>query len=97
MSSLKEDTHSIKTMMTEMYEVFKGQSLGSVTPTLALTHILANVEGENATNTATKEPPSHTEGETKHLKMAIPISSIQTTEVPPTQAQPITTITTHPE
>ncbi|GJV48233.1 hypothetical protein Tco_1438445 [Tanacetum coccineum] len=29
--------------------------------------------------------------------MAIPISSIQPTEVPPTQAQPITTITTHPE
>nr|GEU82447.1 hypothetical protein [Tanacetum cinerariifolium] len=26
MSSLKEDTHSIKSMMTEMYEVFKGQS-----------------------------------------------------------------------
>ncbi|GKD22783.1 hypothetical protein Tco_1224486, partial [Tanacetum coccineum] len=43
MSSLKEDTLSIKTMMTEMYEVFKGQSSGSVTPTLALTHIPANV------------------------------------------------------
>ncbi|GKD34241.1 hypothetical protein Tco_1249750, partial [Tanacetum coccineum] len=38
-----------------------GQSLGSVTPTLALTHILANVERENATNTTTEEPPSHTE------------------------------------
>ncbi|GKE36692.1 hypothetical protein Tco_1460097, partial [Tanacetum coccineum] len=34
-----------------------------VTPTLALTHILANVEGENATNTAIEDPPSHTEGE----------------------------------
>ncbi|GJT63690.1 hypothetical protein Tco_1015170 [Tanacetum coccineum] len=45
MSSLKEDTHSIKNMMTEMYEVFKGQS----------------------------------------------------SDIPPTQAQPITTITTHPE
>ncbi|GKB98337.1 hypothetical protein Tco_0984474 [Tanacetum coccineum] len=92
MSSLKEDTHSIKTMMTEMYEVFKGQSPGSITPTLALTHIPVNVEGENAANTATEEPPSHTEGETEHPKMAVPISSIQ-----PTQAQPITTITTHPE
>nr|GEZ28564.1 retrovirus-related Pol polyprotein from transposon TNT 1-94 [Tanacetum cinerariifolium] len=97
MSSLKDDTHSIKTMMTEMYEVFKVQSSGSVTPTLPLTHIPANVEGENATNTATEEPPSHTEGETDNLKMAIPISSIHPTKVPPTQAQPITTITTHPK
>ncbi|GJW38381.1 hypothetical protein Tco_0064226 [Tanacetum coccineum] len=80
MSSLKEDTHSIKTMMTEMYEVFKGQSSGSVTSTLALTHIPANVEGENATNTVTEEPHSHTEGETHNLKLAIPISSIQPTE-----------------
>ncbi|GJT30459.1 hypothetical protein Tco_0910734 [Tanacetum coccineum] len=68
---------------------------GSVTPTLALTHIPANVEGENAANTAIEEPPSHTEGETEHLKMVVPISSIQPTEVPTTQAQPITTITTH--
>ncbi|GJW12238.1 retrovirus-related pol polyprotein from transposon TNT 1-94 [Tanacetum coccineum] len=51
-----------------------------VTPTLALTHIPANVEGENATNTATEEPHSHTEGETHNLKLAIPISSIQPTE-----------------
>nr|GEX95654.1 hypothetical protein [Tanacetum cinerariifolium] len=29
--------------------------------------------------------------------MAVPISSIQHTEVPTTQAQPISTITTHPE
>ncbi|GKE33423.1 hypothetical protein Tco_1452745, partial [Tanacetum coccineum] len=41
-----------------------GQSSGSVTPTLALTHIPANVEGENATNTATEDPLSHTEGNT---------------------------------
>ncbi|GJW55780.1 hypothetical protein Tco_0099865 [Tanacetum coccineum] len=92
MSSLKEDTHSIKNMMTEMYEVFKGQSSGSVTPTLALTHIPANVEGETTTNTATEDPPSHTEGETGEPKRAILISIIQ-----PTQAQPITTIITHPE
>ncbi|GJU38132.1 hypothetical protein Tco_1186486 [Tanacetum coccineum] len=63
-----------------------------VTPTLALTYIPENVEGENVTNTATKEPPSHTERETEHPKMAVPILSIQ-----PTQAQPITTITTHPK
>ncbi|GJX75364.1 hypothetical protein Tco_0313959 [Tanacetum coccineum] len=97
MSSLKEDTHSINNMMTEMYEVFKGQSLGSVTPTLALTHILANVEEENETNTAIEEPPSHTEGEIGEPKREIPISTIQPTEVPPTQAQPITIIITHPK
>ncbi|GKE77358.1 hypothetical protein Tco_1543478 [Tanacetum coccineum] len=74
-----------------------GQSSGSVTLTLALTHIPANVEGENATNIATEEPPSHTEGETGEPKRAIPISIIQPTKVPPTQAQPITTITTHPK
>nr|GEX28349.1 hypothetical protein [Tanacetum cinerariifolium] len=61
MSSLKEDTHSIKTMMTEMYEVFKGQSLGNVTLTLALTHIPANFKGKNDTNTVTEDPPSYTD------------------------------------
>nr|GEY19994.1 copia protein [Tanacetum cinerariifolium] len=65
---MKQDTSEIKSMMFEMYATFKGQpSLapsGSVTPTLALTHIPANVEGENATHTATEEPPSHTGRET---------------------------------
>ncbi|GJY77870.1 hypothetical protein Tco_0483671 [Tanacetum coccineum] len=51
-------------MMSKMYGVFKGQSLGSVTPILSLTYILANVEGENDTNTVTEDPPSHTERET---------------------------------
>ncbi|GKD31166.1 hypothetical protein Tco_1241944 [Tanacetum coccineum] len=63
-----EDTSSIKSLMTEMYNSFRGQSSlapsDSVTPTLALTHIPANVEWENATHTTTKEPPSHTEEET---------------------------------
>ncbi|GKD40162.1 hypothetical protein Tco_1260369 [Tanacetum coccineum] len=58
-----------------------------VTPTLALTHIPANVEGENTTNTATEDPPSHTEEETGEPKRAIPISIIQ----------PITIIITHLE
>nr|GEV18055.1 retrovirus-related Pol polyprotein from transposon TNT 1-94 [Tanacetum cinerariifolium] len=61
-----------QTLMTEMYEVFKGQSSGSFTPTLALTHIPANVEGENATNTATEDPPSHTEGETDENRQEKP-------------------------
>ncbi|GJU88098.1 hypothetical protein Tco_1300521 [Tanacetum coccineum] len=88
-------------MITEICKAFKGQSYSapssSVTPTLALTNIPANVEGEYATNIATEEPPSHTEGETEDPNMEILISSIQPTEVPPTQDQPITTITTHPE
>nr|GFA84644.1 hypothetical protein [Tanacetum cinerariifolium] len=86
----KQDTLEIKSMMRKIYQAFKGQSSlapsSSVTLTLALTNILANVERENVTNTATEEPPSHTEGETKDSTMKIPISSIQPTEVPPTQA-----------
>ncbi|GJS93238.1 hypothetical protein Tco_0800206 [Tanacetum coccineum] len=80
---------------------FKGQPSfapsGSVTPTLALTHILANVEGENVTNIATEEPPSHTKGETEDTTMEIPISSIQPTKVQPTHDQQITSIISHPE
>nr|GEX84904.1 copia protein [Tanacetum cinerariifolium] len=52
---------------------------GSVTPTLALTDIQANVKGENATISATEEPPSHIEGETKKPRLAIPVSSIPST------------------
>ncbi|GJZ72281.1 hypothetical protein Tco_0636132 [Tanacetum coccineum] len=84
-SSLRQDTSEIKSIMAEIYQAFKGQPssapLGSVTLTLALTHILANVEGENATNTATKEPPYHTEGETGDTTMAIPISSNHPTKI----------------
>ncbi|GJY98454.1 hypothetical protein Tco_0515364 [Tanacetum coccineum] len=40
------------------------QTLGSVHSNTSLTYILANVEGENDTNTATEDPPSHTERET---------------------------------
>ncbi|GJU33014.1 hypothetical protein Tco_1176603 [Tanacetum coccineum] len=87
-SSLRQDTSEIKSMMVEIYQAFKGQPSstlsGSVTPTLALTHILVNVKGENATTTATEEPPSHTEGETGNTTMAIPISSIHPTKVQPT-------------
>ncbi|GJT79883.1 retrovirus-related pol polyprotein from transposon TNT 1-94 [Tanacetum coccineum] len=82
-SSLRKDTSEIKSMMTEMYAAFQGHpssaTSGSVTPTLALTNIQVNVKGENANTTATKEPPSHTEGETEEPKLAIPISSIPST------------------
>ncbi|GJY03106.1 hypothetical protein Tco_0361258 [Tanacetum coccineum] len=81
----KHDTSEIKSMITEIYQAFKGQPssapLSSVTLTLALTHIPANVEGENATHTATEEPPSHTEGETEDPNIANLISSIQPTKL----------------
>ncbi|GKB85931.1 hypothetical protein Tco_0958203 [Tanacetum coccineum] len=57
----------------------------------------ANVEGENAKTTATEEPPSHTERETEEPILAIIISSIPSTIIPPTQAQPITSIIIYPE
>ncbi|GJW91640.1 hypothetical protein Tco_0169193 [Tanacetum coccineum] len=112
MSSLKEHTLSMKSMMTEMYQVFIGQSFlapsDSVTSTLALTHILANVEGENETNTATKAPPSYIEGETvankqekskepKHSTDAnIEFIGSSTPHPSITQAQPITIIHLEP-
>ncbi|GKA10527.1 hypothetical protein Tco_0689960, partial [Tanacetum coccineum] len=75
MSSLKEDTLSNQVHENKMYEVFKGQSSsapsGCVTLTLALTHIPAIVERENATNTTTEDPLSHTEGETDANKQEI--------------------------
>ncbi|GJZ85451.1 hypothetical protein Tco_0650790 [Tanacetum coccineum] len=80
----------------------------SVTSTLALTHILANVEGENETNTATKAPPSYIEGETvankqekskepKHSTYAnIEFIGSFTPHPSITQAQPITIIHLEP-
>nr|GFC02122.1 hypothetical protein [Tanacetum cinerariifolium] len=82
-SSLKQDTSEIKSMITEIYAAFQGRPSsdpsGSVTLTLALTDIQANVKGENADTTATEEPPSHTEGETEEQKLAILISLIPST------------------
>nr|GEW09581.1 retrovirus-related Pol polyprotein from transposon TNT 1-94 [Tanacetum cinerariifolium] len=100
-SYLRQENSEIKSIMIDIYHAFKGQPSSapssSVTSTAALTNIPSNVKGENATNTATEEPPSHIEEEIKDLKMAIPISSINHTKVPPNQAQPITIITTHLE
>ncbi|GJV27108.1 hypothetical protein Tco_1383556, partial [Tanacetum coccineum] len=98
---MKKDTSKIKSMMTEMYAAFQGHPSsapsGSVTPTLALTDIQANVEGENANTTATEEPLSYTEGETKEPRLEILISLIPSTVIPPTQAKPINLIIIHPE
>ncbi|GJX36374.1 hypothetical protein Tco_0247931 [Tanacetum coccineum] len=67
-SAIKQDISDIKSMMVEIFNAFKGQPFptltSSVTLTLALTHILANVKGENEANTSTEDPPSHTKGET---------------------------------
>nr|GFA96266.1 hypothetical protein [Tanacetum cinerariifolium] len=50
MSSLQEDTSSIKSIMTEMYNALRGQSYSapssSVAPTFALTDIPANAEDQ---------------------------------------------------
>ncbi|GJY29695.1 hypothetical protein Tco_0405462 [Tanacetum coccineum] len=98
---LNEATETFARISSNITEAFKGKPSstpsGSVTPTLALTHIPTNVEGENATHTATEEPSSHTEGEAKDTTMAIPISSIHPTEVQPTHDQPITSVISHPE
>nr|GEU85951.1 hypothetical protein [Tanacetum cinerariifolium] len=76
----------------------------SVTPTLALTHIPANIKGENEPNTATEDPLSHTKGETdvnrqekpkepKHSTDAnIEFIGSSTSQPSITQAQPITII-----
>nr|GEW41391.1 retrovirus-related Pol polyprotein from transposon TNT 1-94 [Tanacetum cinerariifolium] len=70
---------------------------GSVTLTLALTDIQENVEGENTNTIAIEKPPSHTKGETDEPRLAISISLILSAILPPTQAQPITSIIIHLE
>ncbi|GJT36151.1 hypothetical protein Tco_0926570 [Tanacetum coccineum] len=62
MSSLKKDTLDIKSIMTKMYQAFKGQTStpsSSVPTTLAITYIPATVGG--------RENDTHTEGE--HVAM----------------------------
>ena len=87
-SIIHQDTAEIKSMVTEMFQVFKGTSTSSsVTPTLAITAAPAIVEGENVPETPITDEqedagqPSHTEGE--YVTEATPIS-----EVPP-QKEPI--------
>nr|GFB02072.1 hypothetical protein [Tanacetum cinerariifolium] len=79
-SSLRQDTSKIKSMMTKMYATFQGRPSsapsGRVTPTLALADIQKNIKGENATTTATEEPPSHAKGETEEPRLEISISLI---------------------
>ncbi|GKC89818.1 hypothetical protein Tco_1150467 [Tanacetum coccineum] len=59
-SYLRQDTSEIKSIMAEIYQAFKGQPSsapsGSVTPTLALTHIPANKADEEAKLLAMSRP-----------------------------------------
>ncbi|GJV09617.1 hypothetical protein Tco_1351158 [Tanacetum coccineum] len=72
MSSLDKSSNTISDLykgfniITELLKEIKMLSRMTlcVTLTLALTHIPANVEGENDTNTATEDPLSYTERET---------------------------------
>jgi hypothetical protein len=81
-SNIQQDTKEIKSMMTEIFQAFKGTSTSlSVPPTLAITAAQENVEGENVPETSVTDEqearqPSHTKGE--HVTEATPI-----TEVPP--------------
>ncbi|GJW32659.1 hypothetical protein Tco_0052691 [Tanacetum coccineum] len=88
----KSSTNMEWNLSSRLSGLERAQNHIHVTPTLALTHIPANVEGEKTTNTATEDPHSYTEGGTGEPKRAIPISTIQ-----PTQAQSLTTIITHRE
>ncbi|GJR55178.1 hypothetical protein Tco_1405699, partial [Tanacetum coccineum] len=60
--NITEDTSEIKSMMTEMYATFQGQSslapLGTVTPTLALTDIQANIDKGKGIITESDDDPS---------------------------------------
>ncbi|GJS10751.1 hypothetical protein Tco_0367547 [Tanacetum coccineum] len=97
-SSLKSDTLEIKSMMTEIYQAFKGQSstpLSSVPQTtLAITKGPSNVKvgGENVTHVDSKEPPSHTKGEHVAKEDDTEKTESDKAEEEPTNAIPITTV-----
>ena len=60
-STIQKDTSDIKTMLTELYQAFKGSSASVDPPTLALTNVVATVEGERATEApSTRLPESST-------------------------------------
>nr|GEY68455.1 hypothetical protein [Tanacetum cinerariifolium]GEZ01711.1 hypothetical protein [Tanacetum cinerariifolium] len=73
-SSLKQDTFEIKSMMSEIFNAFKGQSSSASsssmpTTTLAIIEAPTTIEeGEDVTNTTTEEPSSHTERENKDME-----------------------------
>ncbi|GJV47429.1 hypothetical protein Tco_1437641 [Tanacetum coccineum] len=89
-SSLRKENSDIKSMITEIYQSFKGQSSASLSSmpqtTLDITEGPANVRGENVTQADTKEPPSHTEGEHAAIEEeptnAVPITTVKPTEIP---------------
>ncbi|GJU43167.1 hypothetical protein Tco_1200433 [Tanacetum coccineum] len=84
----------ISSNVTEVLSLVKGFDFSTL---LSAVKSLRAHTGENANTTATEEPPSHTKGETEEPRLAILISSIPSTVIPPTQAQPITSIIIHPK
>ncbi|GJT84108.1 hypothetical protein Tco_1058450 [Tanacetum coccineum] len=74
-SALKQDTFKIKSIMIEIFKVFKGQSslapsYSMQTTTLAITEGIATVRGEKFTHAVTEEPLSllHTKGENNDME-----------------------------
>ncbi|GJU69656.1 hypothetical protein Tco_1255915 [Tanacetum coccineum] len=95
-SSLRQDTSYIKSMMTDIYNAFKGQPFstpsGSVPATLDITIASTSVEGENVANTADKEHLSHTEGEHVSIEDDTKKATSDKAEEEPTRAVPISTV-----
>ncbi|GKB25529.1 hypothetical protein Tco_0864930 [Tanacetum coccineum] len=82
-SSLRQDTSDIKSMMTEIYQDFKWENV---------THV-ATEEPPSQTKGETKDMEIENKEENpKEPKMAIPVSSVKPVETPTLKAQPITTI-----
>nr|GEV39589.1 hypothetical protein [Tanacetum cinerariifolium] len=75
--SLRQDNSEIKSMMTKMYAAFKVIPLW-LPQAVSLQHLLSltfkQILGRECNHHSTKEPPSHTEGETEEPRLAIPIS-----------------------
>ncbi|GJV68938.1 hypothetical protein Tco_1484447 [Tanacetum coccineum] len=82
--------------MTEIYQVFKGQSStpSSSVPqtTLAITEGPTNVGGDNFIHANTKEPPSHTEGEHVTIEDDTKKAKSDKAEEEPTRAVPISIV-----
>nr|GEW17112.1 hypothetical protein [Tanacetum cinerariifolium] len=98
-SSLRQYTSDIKSIMTRIYQSFKGQfsaqSRSVSHTTLAITKG-QQMLGENVTHADTEEPLSYTEGEHAAMKEeptnAVPIKTVKPTKIPTPKVQPITTI-----
>ncbi|GJY66024.1 putative reverse transcriptase domain-containing protein [Tanacetum coccineum] len=95
-SSLRQDTSDIKSVMTKIYNAFKGHPFsapsGSVPITLAITISPTTVEGENVANTIDEEPHSHTKGEHVAIEDVTEKPESDKAEQEPTNLVPISTV-----